>query len=196
MRLAGVTVSGFGEGDEPEAGQLDLFAARAEDRAGTAPGGPEARRQALHAALDKLADKYGERTVAPADLADQGEAGALAGPQAARPGVRGGEATPPSGPRPACRVLFVGIRSSEGLSSPQPGSTLAMVTFHGRTAVAPEDHRRRPGDLDAGLVVGALLLIPWFRARARANEALSQRDRGADWASAAQPDDGHTIADG
>jgi hypothetical protein len=45
-------------------------------------------------------------------------------------------------------------------------------------------------------VVGALLLIPWFRARARANEALSQRDRGADWASAAQPDDGRTIADG
>jgi hypothetical protein len=45
-------------------------------------------------------------------------------------------------------------------------------------------------------VVGTLLLIPWFRARARANEALAQRDRGADWASAAHPDDGRKIADG
>jgi DNA polymerase IV len=71
IRLAGVSVSGFGEGDGPEAGQLDLFAARAE--VGAAPA-PDARRQALHAALDKLADKYGERTVAPADLADQGGA--------------------------------------------------------------------------------------------------------------------------
>jgi hypothetical protein len=43
-------------------------------------------------------------------------------------------------------------------------------------------------------VVGTLLLVPWLRARARANEALSQRDRGADWASAAQPDDGRRIA--
>ncbi len=44
-------------------------------------------------------------------------------------------------------------------------------------------------------VVGALLLIPWFRARARANEALARRDRSADWASAAHPDDGRKIAD-
>ncbi len=73
VRLAGVTVSGFEEEDGAEAGQLDLFAARAE--AGSAPApASEARRRALQAALDKLADKYGERTVAPADLADQGEA--------------------------------------------------------------------------------------------------------------------------
>jgi hypothetical protein len=44
-------------------------------------------------------------------------------------------------------------------------------------------------------VVSALVLIPWFRARARANAALSQGERGADWAGAAQPDDGRTIAD-
>jgi DNA polymerase IV len=71
VRLAGVTVSGFEEEVASGAGQLDLFAARAE--AGAAPA-PDARRQALQAALDKLADKFGERTVAPADLADQGEA--------------------------------------------------------------------------------------------------------------------------
>jgi DNA polymerase IV len=70
VRLAGVTVSGFGDGEAPGGGQLDLFGASA--GAGPAPGAaPEARRQALHAALDKLADKYGERTVAPADLADR-----------------------------------------------------------------------------------------------------------------------------
>ena len=45
-------------------------------------------------------------------------------------------------------------------------------------------------------VVGTLLLVPWLRARARANEALSRRVRGADWASAAQPDDGRRIAGG
>jgi len=44
-------------------------------------------------------------------------------------------------------------------------------------------------------VAATLLLIPWFRARARANEVLSRRDRGADWAAASQPDDGSTIAD-
>ncbi len=71
VRLAGVTVSGFEE-EASGPGQLDLFAARAE--AGAAPALADARRQALQAALDKLADKFGERTVAPADLADQGEA--------------------------------------------------------------------------------------------------------------------------
>jgi DNA polymerase-4 len=71
VRLAGVTVSGFGESGEPTAGQLDLFGT-----AGPAetPSGPDPRRRALHAALDKLADKYGERTVAPADLSDRGDA--------------------------------------------------------------------------------------------------------------------------
>jgi DNA polymerase-4 len=71
VRLAGVTVSGFAEEAETPP-QLDLFG-------GPAAGGDPvpagaARRQALHAALDKLADKYGERTVAPADLSDRGEA--------------------------------------------------------------------------------------------------------------------------
>jgi DNA polymerase-4 len=68
VRLAGVTVSGFGAEAAPVAGQLDLFGAP--DRTG---GAADGRRRALHAALDKLADKYGERTVAPADLADQDE---------------------------------------------------------------------------------------------------------------------------
>jgi hypothetical protein len=44
-------------------------------------------------------------------------------------------------------------------------------------------------------LVGALLVIPWFRARARANAALTQLDRSADWASAAQPGDGRRIAE-
>ena len=73
VRLAGVTVSGFGEEEAPAAGQLDLFGAPALAGSGAAPAA-EARRQALHAALDRLADKYGERTVAPADLADRAEA--------------------------------------------------------------------------------------------------------------------------
>jgi DNA polymerase-4 len=69
VRLAGVTVSGFPGEEEAEAGQLDLFAAPP-----AAAGAGDPRRQRLHAALDKLADKYGERTVAPADLSDRGEA--------------------------------------------------------------------------------------------------------------------------
>jgi DNA polymerase-4 len=67
VRLAGVTVSGFDEG-EVEAGQLALFGAPA---GAEPPPAAAARRQALHAALDKLADKYGERTVAPADLSER-----------------------------------------------------------------------------------------------------------------------------
>jgi DNA polymerase-4 len=72
VRLAGVTVSGFGfgEAEGSGAGQLELFGAPA--GAGAPP--PDRKRQALHAALDKLADKYGERTVAPADLADRDDA--------------------------------------------------------------------------------------------------------------------------
>jgi len=68
VRLAGVTVSGFEVAEAPGAGQLDLFGGA--EAAGAGPA-PDPRRQALHAALDKLADKYGERTVAPADLADR-----------------------------------------------------------------------------------------------------------------------------
>ncbi len=74
VRLAGVTVSGFGEEGEPEAGQLDLFGAPGSGGGAEAQPVASARRQALHAALDRLADKYGERTVAPADLSDRGEA--------------------------------------------------------------------------------------------------------------------------
>jgi DNA polymerase-4 len=70
VRLAGVTVSGFDEAGAPP--QLDLFGGPA--GGGEAAPGGSARRQALHAALDKLADKYGERTVAPADLSDRGDA--------------------------------------------------------------------------------------------------------------------------
>lgn len=44
-------------------------------------------------------------------------------------------------------------------------------------------------------IVAALLLIPWFRARARANAALARRDRRADWESAAAPGDGRKIAE-
>jgi DNA polymerase-4 len=67
VRLAGVTVSGFDEAEAPGSSQLDLFGAPA---GASAPVGDQ-RRQALHAALDSLADKYGERTVAPADLSDR-----------------------------------------------------------------------------------------------------------------------------
>ena len=74
VRLAGVTVSGFDEAAAAApADQLDLFAGPAEAAGGAAPGA-DPRRRALHAALDKLADKYGERTVAPADLTDRTEA--------------------------------------------------------------------------------------------------------------------------
>jgi DNA polymerase IV len=74
VRLAGVTVSGFGEEGAAEAGQLDLFGHSADAGGAGARPVASARRQALHAALDKLADKYGERTVAPADLSDRDEA--------------------------------------------------------------------------------------------------------------------------
>jgi DNA polymerase-4 len=72
VRLAGVTVSGFDEAAEPPADQLDLFGGLAGSGPGAAPAA-DPRRQRLHAALDKLADKYGERTVAPADLSDRTE---------------------------------------------------------------------------------------------------------------------------
>jgi DNA polymerase-4 len=72
VRLAGVTVSGFEEGEAPPARQLDLFGIPAGSGPGAAPA-DDPRRQRLHAALDRLADKYGERTVAPADLSDRVE---------------------------------------------------------------------------------------------------------------------------
>jgi DNA polymerase IV len=61
VRLTGLSVSGFS--GEAERSQLDLFAAPA-----TAPEGASKRR-ALNAALDRLADRFGERAVTRADLA-------------------------------------------------------------------------------------------------------------------------------
>jgi DNA polymerase-4 len=62
VRLTGISVSGLA--DEAERGQLDLFAPA--PRAGSAE---DARRRALNAARDRLADRFGEGTVVPADLA-------------------------------------------------------------------------------------------------------------------------------
>ncbi len=62
IRLTGISVSGFA--GEAERGQLDLFV----------PPGPaepphDGKRRALNAALDRLADRFGEGAVVPADLA-------------------------------------------------------------------------------------------------------------------------------
>jgi DNA polymerase-4 len=64
VRLTGISVSGFaGAADR---GQLDLFGSA---EAG-APEPPEdGRRRALNAALDRLADRFGDGAVLPADLA-------------------------------------------------------------------------------------------------------------------------------
>ncbi len=61
VRLTGISVSGFAGG--AERGQLDLF--------GAAPAAPpeDGRRQALNAAIDRLADRFGDGAVRPADLA-------------------------------------------------------------------------------------------------------------------------------
>jgi DNA polymerase IV len=62
VRLTGISVSGFAA--DVERGQLDLFA--------PAPAAGEAqdeRRRALNAAIDRLADRFGEGAVVPADLA-------------------------------------------------------------------------------------------------------------------------------
>jgi DNA polymerase-4 len=61
VRLTGISVSALA--GEAERGQLDLFApARAESAEDT-------RRRALNAARDRLADRFGEGAVVPADLA-------------------------------------------------------------------------------------------------------------------------------
>jgi DNA polymerase-4 len=66
VRLTGISVSGFAE--EAERGQLDLFGA------GPAPSAAEppqaTRRRALNAALDDLAERFGDRAVLPADLTE------------------------------------------------------------------------------------------------------------------------------
>jgi DNA polymerase-4 len=61
VRLTGISVSALA--GEAERGQLDLFApARAESA-------EDSRRRALNAARDRLADRFGEGAVVPADLA-------------------------------------------------------------------------------------------------------------------------------
>jgi DNA polymerase-4 len=63
VRLTGISVSGFAAG--AERAQLELFAAPPRP---AEPAGEE-RRRALNAALDRLADRFGEGAVVPADLA-------------------------------------------------------------------------------------------------------------------------------
>jgi DNA polymerase-4 len=63
IRLTGVSVSGFAGGDERA--QFDLF------RADVAPRPAEvAKRRALNDAVDRLAERFGERAVRPASLAE------------------------------------------------------------------------------------------------------------------------------
>jgi DNA polymerase-4 len=61
VRLTGISVSGFA--GEAERAQLDLFDRRAPETA------DEGKRRALNAAIDRLADRFGESAVRPADLA-------------------------------------------------------------------------------------------------------------------------------
>jgi DNA polymerase-4 len=61
VRLTGISVSGFA--GEAERGQLDLFGAE------PAAAPEDDRRRALNAAVDRLADRFGDGTVRPADLA-------------------------------------------------------------------------------------------------------------------------------
>ena len=63
VRLTGISVSGFAV--EGERGQLDLFCAAAAPEAAL-----EGKRRALNAALDRLADRFGDGAVVPADLAE------------------------------------------------------------------------------------------------------------------------------
>jgi DNA polymerase-4 len=66
VRLTGVTVSGFGPEEVPP-DQLGLFGAPPRE---DAPAG-QGKRQALNAALDALADRYGEGAVKPATLVER-----------------------------------------------------------------------------------------------------------------------------
>jgi DNA polymerase-4 len=68
VRLTGVSVSGFEEQIPPAPGQMGLFGA-------PEPGPPAARRRAaLNAALDVLAERFGEGAVKPATLAEEAPA--------------------------------------------------------------------------------------------------------------------------
>jgi DNA polymerase-4 len=62
VRLTGISVSGFA--GEEERGQLDLFGAAA-----PAEAAEDGKRRALNAALDRLADRFGDGAVIPADTA-------------------------------------------------------------------------------------------------------------------------------
>jgi DNA polymerase-4 len=77
VRLTGVTVSGFGDAAEGPA-QLGLFGGAppggAGADAGAGPGdgaGARERRDALNAAIDALAEKFGESSVRPASLLEK-----------------------------------------------------------------------------------------------------------------------------
>jgi DNA polymerase-4 len=59
VRLTGIAVSGFGEDDT----QLDLFAPQGTESSG--------RRRALNAAIDAIAEKFGEGSVRPASGAGE-----------------------------------------------------------------------------------------------------------------------------
>ena len=67
VRLTGVTVSGF-DAEEGAPDQLGLFGARARR---SAPREGQGKRDALNAALDALADRFGEGAVKPATLAER-----------------------------------------------------------------------------------------------------------------------------
>jgi DNA polymerase-4 len=67
VRLAGVSVSGFGSG--AAGSQLELFGGGGASAAPQAPG--DRRRRALNAAVDAIAARFGENAVRPADLEDR-----------------------------------------------------------------------------------------------------------------------------
>jgi hypothetical protein len=94
VRLTGISVSGFA--GEAERGQLGLF-----ETAPSARPPADERRRALNAALDALADRFGERAVTRADLLSGGTLGprTLRDAEARIPpgGPVRGPARPPSG---------------------------------------------------------------------------------------------------
>jgi len=74
VRLCGITASGFGGAAEA---QLDLF---------SPPERPGAeRRRALNAAIDRLADRFGEQTVRPASAAGERAIGWVQKPRGGKP---------------------------------------------------------------------------------------------------------------
>jgi DNA polymerase-4 len=116
VRLTGVSVSGFAAGPE----QLGLFGEGASLRRGGAAEEPAAdprRRAALNAALDALADRFGEGAVRPATLADEGV-------ETLRSGVRWlrGRGRDPARPRPGESERTPGsVRRPETPEGEDPG---------------------------------------------------------------------------